>query len=208
MVEKIKKLLALAADQEGKPEGDLAADLALKLMKEHALELGDLEEPSEIDSRVVDGNQSHWRHALIDIVARHCQCFAIRTEGKMLVYGYPVDLDVCLYLIDLYTAQLISEGLHYVDALPPYFDDWARANTTDRFLRNAVYTLKKRLQKLRASKQAAPGTQLVLHRASVVAQHVADMHYLGESTLDLLGTSVAGRDAGNRVRLGIQKEIN
>jgi hypothetical protein len=105
IVEKIKKLLALAEDQAGRPEGEAAAAIALRLMAQHAVEESTLgQDTGVVQERVIIAT-SNWLKELWWTLANHCQVqayFSKRTRGAqpaMLLFGARADIDVTKYLV-------------------------------------------------------------------------------------------------------------
>src|SRR5690606_35582036 len=86
IVAKIKKLLALADDQRGKPEGESAARFADRLMREHAISMAevdglDLDADPLMEERF-DLGRNTWRAYLMWTLARHCNISALRTSPQ------------------------------------------------------------------------------------------------------------------------------
>ena len=108
IVEKIKKILRLAMDQNGTPEGETAAKLAAKIMAAHQVAMSDIElgsevEPDPIEEQQFNCPQSVWRRLLANVVAKHCQCTAAyntyRGGMKIHLYGHRSDIEIAKYLL-------------------------------------------------------------------------------------------------------------
>jgi len=180
IVKKLKKMMALADDQAGTPEGELAAKLAAKMMREHAISMSEINDVSlEADPLVedrLDVGRVTWRMKLVWALANHCNVKALRmkvkTPGKgsnkavARLFGHKTDIEILHYLYDICERQ-IQQALK----------KWKKERTA-RGLRNlygdcqsyresAVWGLSVKLQEIRdAGKAEDPqGTALVLSRA-------------------------------------------
>jgi len=85
IIRKIQKLLRLADDQAGRPEGELAAEKAAKLMRDHAVAMADLpaDEADAIDPDVPKyffEVGKGWRIHLAWALAQHCNVYALRAQ--------------------------------------------------------------------------------------------------------------------------------
>jgi hypothetical protein len=200
IADKIAKLLALAENVSGTPEGITAASIAMKLMKEHAIEYGDLAGAEEIEQRDVPGeNLAMWRRSLVEVVAKHCQCRSLKIGPKLVMFGHTNDLETALYLLTLLEAQVASEGWTFADARRYSAN---RYTDVDSFLRTVVIRLHSRLSELRAEDEETVGTALVVQRGNEVDAFVS-----ARSKVDRNAYSPAlsreGLRAGDRIRLGL-----
>ncbi len=198
ITDKIQKLLALAEDTEGTPEGILAAKLAMKLMKEHAIEYGDLAGAEEVEQRDVPGeNMAMWRRGLVEVVAKHCQCRSLKIGPRLVMFGHTHDIETALYLLDLLETQVVTEGWTFHDRCPGV--SYAGVDT---FLRSVVIRLRARLIELHAEDAQAPGTALVVRRGAEVDAFVSARNQVdrGAHSVNL---SREGLRAGDRIRLGL-----
>lgn len=180
LILKISKILALAADQDGTPEGDMAARLAAKMMREHAISMAEVRTVSAAEAdpmtmSIIQAGRSTWRAELVWILARHCNCTALRQGNKkhpgqiggsmlawMKVYGHKVDVEVCQYLYEICERQVEQAAVAWKKAR-----GGARYAEGQRYRESVVYGLKARLEEIRAAGQAEDpnGTALVLSRA-------------------------------------------
>lgn len=109
ILDRIRKLLATAKDQEGLPEGELAAKMARDLMLEHAVEEVDLgETPEEVTRAEVETGKSTWQRLVADAVATHCSCRFLFAPGypKGWIWGRPGDIEIARYLLEVITRQI------------------------------------------------------------------------------------------------------
>jgi hypothetical protein len=168
--ERIQKLLALAADQAGTPEGELAARMARRLLRERAWALAGLS-PGErrraepyLRQPLALGGEEAWRRRLGGAVARHCACRLAWSWSRRQasLYGPESGVAITEYLFAV-TSRRISEGCaRYLserqvpEALRPQAD---RA-----YCHSAVLALEARLERLRLGEAAVDpeGDALVL----------------------------------------------
>ena len=214
IIAKVKKLLALAADQEGKPEGDLAAKFADRLMREHAISQGDVEGLSfEDDPMVVGGTvntgQARWKVELAHAIGKHCnvECLYNRgnkgrrakylgaSTGGMKAYGRKSDIEILNYLFVLCFRQIDK-------AAKEWGDGWAgRIELTD-FRMSAIRGLNQRLRDIRAAGEAAMpmSTALVVQRYTLAKQAAAPFrrgHMSGVRRMQV----AEGYEAGKNITL-------
>lgn len=109
MVEKVKSLLRLADNQKGLPEGELAAQIAARLMMQHAIDMDQVvDQPEQIVVFPAEVGRSNWLRILLNQVALFCSCKAWLISGTrtMKVAGYESDLEIASYLFDLIKTQI------------------------------------------------------------------------------------------------------
>lgn len=197
-IEKIKKLLALAADQAGKPEGERAAEIAQRHMLKHALTMADLEEEEAIIESVEEVNQTLWVRELWTTIAQHCNCASVYSGGRgrknaMKIIGFTHDVAVSRYLFHLCHREI-------EDATARYMAHPGRKGKTvaTQFRRSAVAGLHWKLTEMRstlyrADQQAA----LVLRSRLAQAQEEMDRRYQTQVVSQpKMEMSVAGWNAG------------
>lgn len=154
-LERIRKLVNLALDQEGTPEGETAMRLARDLMLERNVELSQLEldERDRVDpfqrSRVELGGRAHWRCKLMSLVATHCECVAGWTStGSGSFYGRRSAVEVAEYLFVVLLRQLSLERAGFIAGMRE--PDAADAGRRIRdFCSTALLALSLRLEQLR-----------------------------------------------------------
>ena len=165
-LERIRKLVNLALDQEGTPEGETAMRLARQLMVDRNLELSQLglDERERVDpftrSRLELGGRAHWRCKLLSLVALHCECVAGWTSaGSGSLYGRRSSVEVAEYLFVVLLRQLSLERAGFLAAQPdPDAEDLGRR--TRDFCQTALLALSLRLEHLRGA-EAPESTALV-----------------------------------------------
>lgn len=140
---KIRKLLRMAELGEGN-EAEVAAQLAQKLMREHAISMAELGEEAMLEEDPLEQlafevGRATWRTQLAWCVAKHCQVSALRhrirtirnpasrvllsdgyrTRVWMHGYGHHSDLQVWHYLYDVALRQIEKAAKVYRDSLDP-----------------------------------------------------------------------------------------
>lgn len=154
VVDRIRKLLALAADQEGTPEGDAAARLARRLMHRYDLAGEALHDtagdpiarlPLDVDGRVL------WRRRLAAAVARHCECALSwsPSEHQAYIYGRRSGVAVAEYLHAVLCREVELARRRYDEELPMMTGGEERARLARDFTSSAVLAIENRLTALR-----------------------------------------------------------
>ena len=73
-ISKVKVLRAIAADQQGKPEGETAAALAVRIVEKYGLTDKELGENVVIERAAAPAGREVWRYVLLMVIARHYGC--------------------------------------------------------------------------------------------------------------------------------------
>ena len=96
LVEKVKKLLALAGNNPNENEAQAAMLKAQKMIAEYNLEITDGEEKDAIVIKQAQhpGNKG-FRTQLAVILAENFRCKAFMTNGIVTFIGYEADVNVC-----------------------------------------------------------------------------------------------------------------
>ena len=183
IIKKIKKLMDLAKNQLGRPEGETAAKMAHKLMVAHAVTMADLsfEEQKRQDPLVEKSTEAGagiWRRALLDIIAEHCNCRSAYMSGARVkhdsdnksrkakqlfyFYGHQSDVEVAQYLYDICERQIAAACKKYLAGLSKmYTKPWhrrgyesgARRTLANDFKRSAVEGLQTKLVDMRGQEK-------------------------------------------------------
>ncbi|MBL8618199.1 MAG: DUF2786 domain-containing protein [Deltaproteobacteria bacterium] len=166
--ERVAKLLALAQDQAGQPEGELAAEKARALLRRLALDRADEpqgagpeRDPYLRRARPL-GAPSPWRRRLAASVAAHCACVCAWTTAtdQVVLFGRESALQICDYLIEVLMREVVERR-----------DGW-RAEHPDAsgaeingFCHSAVTAIEHRLRDSRAEERRrwAEANALVRH---------------------------------------------
>ena len=208
IVRKIQKLLALAENQSGKPEGEVAAKLAHKMMMAHAISMEDVSNQEQVTEDPVERQQTDnlgrgvWKWKLYSTLAAHCNCRmsynTSRNGVKVQLYGHRTDIEVCKYLYDVCFRQIQKAAKSYTN---PYH--WSQRTAKNDFRRSAVQGLGTKLSEIRnVSKDENPtGFGLVLNRKKKVSDWVDDTFRFGRGRDYDYNHNQAGYTAGRNVRL-------
>lgn len=107
---KVRKLLRLAEDQAGQPEGELARGLADALLKEHGLSRAQVElGGDEFKHRAMAlGAAAAWRRTLVHVIADYFDCVALfeREAEEAQTFGPDHLLPHVEYAFVVYMNQL------------------------------------------------------------------------------------------------------
>ncbi|MCP4806563.1 MAG: DUF2786 domain-containing protein [Proteobacteria bacterium] len=156
-IERIKKLVALAGDQAGTPEGESAMRMARQLMVEHSIELAQLQADERdavdpFDRRPLDlAGRAHWRRQLLSMVAQHCECIAgwSRTGNAASLYGRKSAVEIAEYLFLVLLRQVTMERAAFMVDLQLRGDDPDGIRRTRDFCQSALLALRLRFEQLR-----------------------------------------------------------
>ncbi len=211
---RIRKLLHLAQDQEGTPEGETAARIARRLMRQTAhARAREWSQRSDITvrKRTLDlGARWPWRRRLASAVAKHCACVAAwPSRGTTVVlFGAVGTLDIADYLlrvllreIDEARASWLSKQSDH-DLLEPLSPDLARRTTG--FCNAAVGAVEARLREMRRQEREDDpnGHALVHDEATSVRRWMNDTGIqLRRGSPDPFAFSKEGWSAGHGIAL-------
>lgn len=101
--DRVGKLLALAVDQAGTPEGDVAARRAMELMERHGVTEEDARAATEdnpIVREVIRAPTPTWRKLIAVEVGRLTGTYAIINPQEYWLVGRRTDVEVAAYLLD------------------------------------------------------------------------------------------------------------
>ncbi len=212
--DKLKKLLNLAKNQSNTPEGDLAASLAAKIMREHMIRQEELiEEDKEQIAHITDETVSNvWWSILYHAVGKYTNvsiCYSAFRGGRSITFvGYPHDIEVCKWLYHSIKNQLDAEWkslkkMYKKEHVPSWQQD-----TRKNFFASAVSKVGSRLRWMsRAQKDdfSASETSIILSREGEVQNFAANLGW-GKGSSYRYGGSSAGTAAGDKVK--IQNGLN
>ena len=218
IITKIEKLMRLARDQEGKPEGETAARFAARLMTAHAISMHEVDPDRQAEADPLledtfDIPASTWRRQLWHHIATHCNLRSAQSSAvghsKIYLYGHKTDVEVCKYLYDICERQIEASARAYVNSLD--MDDWGieytrgdRKRKGNAFRRSAVYGLSEKLRTIRQDEQAenTTGFALVLSRKQKVDNWVDETFTFGNAKAAAeYRHNAAGYSAGRDVNL-------
>ncbi len=157
--ERIRKLLNLARDQAGTPEGETAARLARRAMRESAWDRarrGVSRAKLPLHERVLDlEHRWPWRRRLVAAVARHCACVAAwpPSGSQVLLFGTVSNLDIAAYLAHVLLRELDGARAAWLAAQPDYDPDGPSgpelSQRTTGFCNSAVAAVEAKLRAMR-----------------------------------------------------------
>lgn len=129
---KVEKLLRMAADREGTPEGDVFRDKAFELMAQYGVEAAQLrsDNPNDVVKREVEfaGTYTDMQFTLLNQLGTilHCQVimFKIPRSSRVqtgVLFGCQHHVDRVLMLHGLLSNHMIAGAVTFADAYPdPY----------------------------------------------------------------------------------------
>jgi hypothetical protein len=211
---RIAKLLQLARDQEGTPEGETAARIARKLMRDSARDRArawsQRSDITILQRRFELGARWPWRRRLAAAVAKHCACVAAwpRRGTHVILFGAAGTLDIADYLlvvllreVDEARAGWLAEQPDY-DPSEPLPPDLARRSTG--FCNSAIGAIEARLRAMRQEESTVDptGHALVLAEAASVQDWLRDQGIdLKKGAPDPYAFSREGWHAGHGIAL-------
>ncbi|MGC6492696.1 MAG: DUF7168 domain-containing protein [Myxococcota bacterium] len=124
LLTRVRKLLRLARDQDGLPEGDAARARAREMMARHGLEAHQVqvggEGAADFIHRQFDlGQHEGWRRALVDAIAEYFDCVALYEKDADVVetYGPAHCLPQVEYTFTVYLRELVTRWRSHVEDL-------------------------------------------------------------------------------------------
>lgn len=213
---RIRKLLDLARDQAGTPEGNAAARIARRLMLRHArthaaAACAGFPDSDPIRHWQADlGGSERWRRRLATGVARHCACIVAWRRGGRVArfFGHTSSRPLVEYLFVVLSREVEAAADRWLrDEAPALTEAESRRDPENRirrrdFCQTAVTAVSQRLEELRAVEQGEDphGTALVLARGrDVRAWMEAEGILLDRSPRRPWRHSHAGWAAGARI---------
>ena len=215
VINRIKKLLAMAGDVSSPNEAAIAASRARKLMDEYQISLDDLQESDGFG--VTSTNKSYtyrpkWMSILAPAVAKFNDTQALGAEGRIVFRGFETDVFLSLsmyeYLVKTIT-RLCKEYMrecgysHY------------HASVGDPFKYNAAKAVCEKIRELikeRKTVQTSTGKDLVIIKKDLVEQKFGAVKYVKSKKEDtrfsfnphIANAAMAGYEAGKRIPLNTQ----
>lgn len=212
MVEKIQNLMALAKDQAGLPEGELAAKFAAELMAKHSIrgEEVEMEKRGGItDAFISYGKQTVWRRYLFQVVADFVGvrvAFGNQTD-RAIVVGLSEHMEVFTYLYDVILRQVTKAGdafyqdnLREAVALGAMTVYEARA-VKEKFLVSAASGVKQRMEEIKRSASSAAGLAIVKSRDAEVEDYFARVVGKVKTKTRNISLLQAGVEAGRNITI-------
>ena len=204
IISKIQKLLALAQDNSNDNEAEVAAQMAERLMRKHAVSVADVElsallEDDPLVDQSVEVSSASWRINLAWVLGTHCRvsvvrdrrCVGISADASRwryrvfaVAYGHASDVEVWRYLLEVAERQINREAAAWkrrMGGLP------SRAQMT-RFRAGAVQGL---AAKLREQRQQAAADDCTTTAVALQSRADRARHHM-QSLNENLGTYKGG----------------
>lgn len=195
IIERVRRLLAMAADVSSEHEAAIAARRATKLMREYNLSMAEViaEDIRKNDSAIGDEDLSNvtyktripqWLQSLAVTIADLFSCkIMIRrdTEGQryIRIYGYKTDIEVAKYVF-MYLMERVNHFAflrweeNYIKLMKEGFSgtSWKR-----EYMLGMVVGLKPRLADLYASNDASSSNALIVLKSEKIAAKYGIIEY-------------------------------
>jgi hypothetical protein len=218
---KIRKLLALA-ESSNEHEAELAASMADKLMRQHAIETCHLDEQRLLDGDPLtkirmEVSRASWTILLAWALAEHCRVSVlrcVRTVGREIddypyweskrvvfadVYGHTSDVEVFQYLYEVAHRQIQSAAKQY------RADHGGRIsrNGMTRFREGAVSGLRAKLhtQRRQAAGEAEQTEVVLQSRERRADAYMRSLNGTIGTYMGGVGGSASGYRAGSNITL-------
>ena len=155
---RLERLKALAEDQAGTPEGELAARLAreITLARHQQLSTMDLDTRNRVDPFMRQdldlGGKAFWRRKVASLTAHHCDCLCSFTGQQARLSGRRSSVLVAEHLYRVMSRSIAMEQAAWLGS-NDLLDD-IRASRD--FAHSAVLALRHRLVALRRTDQETP----------------------------------------------------
>lgn len=226
IIKRIEKLMRLANNQKGTPEGEVAASMAARLMAQHAIEAAQLDlNADRTNDPFVRKNfkcpKTAWTRHLGTVIGNHCFVKFAFSQGQWALggayYGFQSDTEVALYLFNICKKQIETASRHHLRELRDEHDaesEWYGFSYRESTLRHegkkfrcsAVVGLSEKLVAMRDEVKQDVGTAsyaLVIQRRAQANTWAHENHaFESASRGRSYGSSHAGYEAGKRVNVG------
>lgn len=217
-IARIQKLLALATDQAGTPEGEAAARMARALARRFALQAdearrrGDHDRDPILERCISLTDRALWRRRLSAVVASHGCCTVAwpRSGERAHLFGHRSSLLITEYLYAVLDRELTAARAAFTErrhrerearGLPT---EEGRVQDLIAFTHSAISAVAVRLGELRREDQRLDpkGTALVLRRGDDVEGWLRQQgRRFGGSMPVPFAFDRAGYEVGNRIPL-------
>ncbi len=178
MEDRIRKLLALAKDQAGTPEGRTAARIARQLMRRLTLEesrLGNCEiDPiAHYDFDLLD--DARWCRKLAALVGRHCECVTAfpRQRRRAVYFGHRSGALIAEYLYAVLYREIAESRDAFVAAHTEDINAYYLSAQAAGFCYSALQAVEHRLSAVRENELNETGYALVRARRPQVRAWLA-----------------------------------
>lgn len=181
IIDRIRKLLAMAADASSPNEAAIAAGRARKLMDKHQIEASDLGEASKFTTADAGSRYKFmpvWKNTLAVSVAKFNDCKAVLEFGQIRFQGHDADVQVAVTMYEFLTATITRLCSDYMKA-----EGYGRyiARIGDAFKKRAAAGVATKIAELQKQRQedtkTAAGTSLVMFKMAAVVAEFGDTRY-------------------------------
>jgi hypothetical protein len=225
ILERIRRLLDMAADTSSPHEASIAAGRARKLMDQYQVDMSDLKKQSGFGYQYAGPAYRFmpvWRDILAVAIGKLNDCRVSRhTRGektakgsytyRVMYQGYESDVAVCVAMYDYLTQTIerlckkymheIGHGSHYI------------ARIGDAYKKECAHTLCQRLQKITEERQAevkmSDGRSLVVFKMAEVEAEFGKAEYVNKDLVtrkdaETYAAQRRGREDGEKISLAQQ----
>jgi hypothetical protein len=225
IIAKLRKLFARAKDQSDTPEGVLAATIAARLMKEHAISVADLDE-HEVTEQVLyleaeTEVSNKWWVILYQCIGKYTDIETAHASMRRKCYitfvGYAHNIEICKFLFDSIKHQLENEYKTHCESVRRRCKEEGISYRQNKprpkaFYTTAILQVRQKLQTLKRqhdsestreslfNESVARATGLIYQRKNEVSKFVSTLGWTTSSRYRA-GYSSAGDSAGKNVRV-------
>ena len=205
MKKKIAKLLALAIDQAGKPEGELASRKAMELMEAYGISQGEIDptkDGSQMNRVVLDFGRAAWVYNLAASVGRLTGLYVAAGSGRIWLMGREIDTDIAAFLVESLINQCKRDSNKWrrerkADYVPTsrvdtnvFKESWAAG--LDEKINQII-----RMQKAQAAEACTSQALTVVGRRTLARHWAEDQWSFGNRSGSSRAYNSDGRAAGN-----------
>ena len=195
IIERIRKLLAMAADVSSPNEAAIAAERAAKLMRAHNLEsadaiFADLKKSENIIAQAARGNIWRkkarsipvWSQGIAILCAELFDCHVVQIRSpehgwSLKFMGYKTDVEVCLWTY----GYLLAQCQRFADRFAQEHPEAARSTRT-AYHDGVSHGIRRNLKAAKLAKEAADrgnrtGTALVVAKRAAIEDQFGKIEY-------------------------------
>lgn len=223
IIERVRQLLAMAADTSSPHEAAIAAGRARKLMDKHQIDLADLKDDSTgFGFQKVDKAYRYmpeYRNWLATRVAQFNDCQAIKTtvmhengsasyNYQLIFRGYETDAQLATSMYEYLTTTIDRLCKEYMRRVSP---GYYAAKLGDAFKKSASLEVCARLEAMTTEREqlfhTSNGMALVVVKNELVTEHFGAVRYVSKPTAkqrhdsESAAARHAGREAGRSMPL-------
>jgi len=210
IIERVRKLMAMAADCSSPNEAAIAAKRARSVMDKYQISLGDIADKSEFGSESASKARSRvplWEQTLVVDIANLNDCIArYDNAGRFVFHGFDVDAKVCKFMFFYLTENGKRTCKWFIQTNP-----LGCRNSFKLGYSVAVgEKIKKIIEARKAELKTSTGTSLVLVKKSLVENEFGEAKYRNDSYSKSLDyrSQLAGQVAGAGVNIVTGVEVD